>query len=107
VAVAAAAAAAVEAAAAAVSDASIEKKPPHPVPGEKDDKGEMLAKSLGKKICFNRGSDNHWVFNCTNLTATQQKELAGMVHVSIGNKEFKGNGFLQKLIFKPLHYCNF
>jgi hypothetical protein len=39
--------------------ASSEKKTPHPVPGEKDDKGKMLANISGKRNCFNCGSDNH------------------------------------------------
>ncbi len=36
----------------AVMMASSEKKPPHLISGEKDDKGKMLANSLGKKNCF-------------------------------------------------------
>ncbi len=76
-------------AAAAALDASIKKKPTHHVPGAKDDKGKILANSLGKKNCFNCGSDDHWGLNCPNLTAAQHEELAGMVHISIGNKEFK------------------
>jgi hypothetical protein len=39
--------------------ASSEKKPPHSIPGEKDDKGKMLPNTSGKKNCFNCGGDNH------------------------------------------------
>jgi hypothetical protein len=86
---------------AAALDASIKKKPPHPVPREKDDRGKMLANSLGKKNYFNCGSDNHWVVNCPNLTATQHEELVSMVHIFIGNKEFKGIAFLQNESLNP------
>ncbi len=81
-------------AAAAAKDASTEHKP-HPVPGEKDNKGKMLANSAGKKNCFNCGGDDHWVVNCPDLTNAQREELVGMVHISLGDAEFKGIGFLQ------------
>jgi hypothetical protein len=81
-------------AAAAAKDASIERQP-HLVPGEKDSKGKMLANSAGKNNCFNCGADNHWVVNCPDLTNAQREELAGMAHISIGDAEFKGIGFLQ------------
>jgi hypothetical protein len=71
-------------AAAAVKDASTERQP-HPVPGEKDSKGKMLTNSAGKKNCFNCGANNHWVINCPDLTNAQHDELAGMVHISIGD----------------------
>ncbi len=78
-----------------------EKKLPHPVPGEKDNKGKMLANSLGKRNCFNCGSDNHWVVNCPNLTAAQRNELGDMRHVSVSNKEFKVISFLQHESVNP------
>jgi hypothetical protein len=55
----------------------------------------MLANSAEKKNCFNCGADDHWVVNCPDLTNAQRDELAGMVHISIGDAEFKGIGFLQ------------
>jgi hypothetical protein len=85
----------------AAMEASSEKKPPHRVPGEKDDKGKMLANSSEKRNCFNCGNDNHWVINCPNLTTAQHDELAGMAHVSVGGKEFKGIGFLQNKSVNP------
>jgi hypothetical protein len=81
-------------AAAAAKDASIEHKP-HPVQGEKDNKGNMLTNSAGKKNCFNCGGNDHWVVNCPDLTNAQREELAGMVHISPGDAEFKGIGFLK------------
>ncbi len=42
-----------------------------------------------------RGGDNHWVVNYPDLTAAQHKELAGMAHISIGDEEFKGIGFIK------------
>jgi hypothetical protein len=36
-------------AATAATAASSEKKLPHPIPGEEDDKGKMLANSSGKR----------------------------------------------------------
>jgi hypothetical protein len=36
----------------AATAASSEKKLPHPVPGEKDDKDKMLANSSGKRNCL-------------------------------------------------------
>jgi hypothetical protein len=87
-------------AAAAATDASTKHKP-HPVPGKKDNKGKMLAISVGKKNCFNCGRDDHWVANCPNLTTAQREELAGMVHISIGDTEFKGTGFLQNESTNP------
>jgi hypothetical protein len=53
----AAAAATAEKAAALAKDGSIGRKS-HPVPGEKDTAGKMIANSLGKKNCFNCGMDN-------------------------------------------------
>jgi hypothetical protein len=70
------------------------KRQPHLVPGETGSKEKMLANSAGKKNCFNCGADNHWVVNCPNLTNAQRDELAGMVHISIGDAKFKGIGFL-------------
>jgi hypothetical protein len=97
----AAAAATAVTAAMAVTAASSEKKPLHPVPGEKDNKGKMLANISGKKNCFNCSGDDHWVVNCPDLTAAQCNELAGMAHISVGNKEFKGISFLQNESVKP------
>jgi hypothetical protein len=88
-------------AAMAATAASSQKKPPHPVLGEKDDKGKMLVNSSGKMNCFNCGCDNHWVINFPDLTAAQRDELVGMAHVSVGNKEFKGIGFLQNESVNP------
>jgi hypothetical protein len=88
-------------AATAAMAASSEKKPPHPVSGEKDDKGKMLANSSGKKNCFNCGGDGHWVVNCPNLTAVQGNKLAGMAHISVGDEEFEGIGFLQSKSVNP------
>jgi hypothetical protein len=68
---------------------------------EKDDKGKMHANSSGKRNCFNCSGDNHWVVNCPNLTDAQRNELAGMAHVSAGNNEFKGLGFLQNESVNP------
>jgi hypothetical protein len=87
-------------AAAVATDASTKHKP-HPVPGEKDNKGKMLANSAGKKSCFNCCGNDHWVINCPNLTTGQCEELAGMVHISIGDVEFKGIGFLQNESTNP------
>jgi hypothetical protein len=75
---AAAAAAAVKTMALA-KDGTIGRKP-HPVPGEKDAAGKMIANSSGKKNCFNCGMDDHWVVNCPDLSQAQHKELAGMAH---------------------------
>jgi hypothetical protein len=61
----------------------------------------MLANSVGKKNCFNCGSNNHWVVNCPNLTTAQREELTGMVHISIGDAEFKGISFLQNESTNP------
>jgi hypothetical protein len=88
------------AAAAASTDTPTNKKP-HPVPGEKDDKGKMLPNSMGKKNCFNCRGNNHWVVNCPNLTTAQCEELAGMVHISLSDNEFKGIGFLQNESSNP------
>jgi hypothetical protein len=87
-------------AAVAATDASTKHKP-HPVPGEKDNKGKMLANSAGKKNCFNCGGEDHWVLRCPNLTTAQREELAGMVHISVGDAEFKGIGFLQNESTNP------
>ncbi len=82
------------------TDASTKHKP-HPVLGEKDNKGKMLANSAGKKNCFNCGSDDHWVVNCPDLTTAQREELVGMVHISVGDVEFKGIRFLQNESTNP------
>ncbi len=97
---AAAGAAAMTAAAAAATDACTKHKP-HLVPGEKDNKRKMLANSAGKKNCFNCGGDNHWVVNCPDLTTAQCEELAGMVHISIGDTEFEGISFPQNESTNP------
>ncbi len=96
----AAAAATVAAAAAAAMDTPTNKKP-HPVPGKKDAKGKMLSNSAGKKNCFNCGVDNHWVVNCPDLTIAQCEELAGMVHISLGDNKFEGIGFLKNESSNP------
>jgi hypothetical protein len=93
-------AATLAAAAAASTDTPTNKKP-HPVPGEKDAKGKMLPNSVGKKNCFNCGGDDHWVVNSPDLTTAKCEELASMVHISLGNNEFKGIGFLQNESSKP------
>ena len=87
-------------AAAAAKDASIELKP-HPVPGEKDNKGKMPANGAGKENCFNCGEDDQWVVNCPNLTNAQCEKLASTVHISLGNAEFKRIGFLQNELTNP------
>ncbi len=87
-------------AAAVAKDASIKHKP-HPVPGEKDNNGKMLTNSAGKKNCFNCGGNDHWVLNCPNLANAQREEIVGMVHISLGNAEFKGIGFLQNESTNP------
>jgi hypothetical protein len=95
---------AVAATAAAAAVASMDtptNKKPHPVPGEKDAKGKMLPNSMGKKNCFNCGGNDHWVVNCHNLTTAQCEELAGMVHISLGDDKFKGIGFLQNESSNP------
>jgi hypothetical protein len=92
--------AAVEKAAALAKDGTIGRKP-HPVPGKKDTAGKMIANSSGKKNCFNCGMDDHWVVNCPDLSQAQREELAGMAHISIGSKEFKGIGFLQNESSNP------
>jgi hypothetical protein len=81
--------------------ASSEKKPPHLVPGKKDDKGKMLPNSSGKQNCFNCGGEDHSIVNCPNLTAAQHDELTGMAQVSVSNKEFKRIGFLQNKSINP------
>jgi hypothetical protein len=96
----AAAAGAAATAAAVATDASTKHKP-HLVPGEKDNKENMLANSARKKNCFNCGGDNHWVVNCPDLATAQREELMGMVHISIGDAEFKGIGFLQNESTNP------
>jgi hypothetical protein len=96
----AAAAGAAAMAAVAATDAPTEHKP-HPVPGEKDNKGKMLANSVGKKNSFNCGGNNHWVVNCPDLTTAQCEELVGMVHISVGDAEFKGIRFLQNESTNP------
>jgi hypothetical protein len=96
----AAAAGAAAMAAVAATDASTKHKP-HPVLGEKDNKGKMLANSAGKKNCFNCGGNDHWVVNCPDLTTAQREELAGMVHISIGDAEFEGISFLQNESTNP------
>jgi hypothetical protein len=96
----AAAAAAAEKAAAVAKHGLIERNP-HPVPGEKDEMGKMIANSSGKKTCFNCGMDDHWVVNCPDLSQAQRKELASMAHISIGGKEFEGIGFLQNKSSNP------
>jgi hypothetical protein len=63
--------------------------------GKKTAKKKILANSAGKKNCFNCGADDHWVVNCPDLTNAQRDKLDGMVHISIGDAEFKGIGFLQ------------
>jgi hypothetical protein len=63
--------------------------------------GKMISNSSGKKNCFNCSGNDHWVINCPDLTQAQCEELAGMAHVSIGGKEFKGIGFLQNKFFNP------
>jgi hypothetical protein len=74
---------------------------PHPVPGEKDAKGKMLPKNVGKKNRFNCRGNNHWGVNCPNLTAAQREELAGMVHISLGDNKFEGIRFLQNESLNP------
>ena len=61
----------------------------------------MLTNSAGKKNCFNCGGDDHWVVNCPNLTNAQREVLAGTVHISLGNAEFEGIGFLQNESTNP------
>jgi hypothetical protein len=61
----------------------------------------MPTNSAGKKNCFNCGIDDHWVVNCPDLTTAQREELAGMVHISVGDAEFKGIGFLQNESTNP------
>jgi hypothetical protein len=61
----------------------------------------MLANNSGKKNCFNCVGDDHWVVNCPVLTAAQRDELAGMAHISVSDKEFKGIGFLQYEFVNP------
>jgi hypothetical protein len=97
----AAAAAAAATVATAATSASSEKKPPHLVPGEKDDKSKILANSLGKRNCYICSGDNHLVVNCTNLTAAQRDELVGMANVSVGDEELKGIYFLQNESVNP------
>jgi hypothetical protein len=87
-------------AAAAATDASNKHKP-HPVLGEKDNKGKMLANSAGKKNYFNCGGNDHWVVNCPDLTTAQREELSGMVHISVGDAEFEVIGFLQNESTNP------
>jgi hypothetical protein len=88
-------------AALAATAASSEKKLPHPVPGQKEDKGKMLANSPGKKNCINCGSDNHWVVNCPDLTAPQRNEVAGMAHVSqSATKKLK-----ESVFYKSINPC--
>jgi hypothetical protein len=55
------------------------ERKPHPVPGEKDASGKMLANASGKNNCFDCGGKDHWVVNCPSLMAAQREELAGMV----------------------------
>jgi hypothetical protein len=84
-----------------VAKDTLTDRKPHPVPGEKDETGKMITNSSGKKNCFNCGGDNHWIVNCPDLTQAQREELAGMAHVLIGGKEFKGVGFLQNKSSNP------
>jgi hypothetical protein len=95
-------AAAMAAAAAGVSTDTPTNKKPHPVPGDKEANGKMLPNSMRKKNCVNCGGNNHWVVNFPDLTAAQCEELAGMVHISLGDNEFKGIKFLQNELSNPL-----
>jgi hypothetical protein len=61
----------------------------------------MLANNLGKKNCFECGGNNHLVINYPDLTDVQCEELAGMAHISIGNKELEEIGFLQNEFSHP------
>jgi hypothetical protein len=70
---------------------------PHPVPGKKDMAGKMIANAAGKKNFFNCGMDDHWVVNCSDLTAAQREELAGMAqaHISVSKNVLNGIRFLR------------
>jgi hypothetical protein len=81
---------------------TLAEQKPHPVLGEKDASGKMLANASGKKNCFNCGGEDHWVINCPALTAVQCKELAGIVHISIrGENILDRIGFLQNKSKNP------
>ncbi len=61
----------------------------------------MLPNSMGKENCFNCGGNNHWVVNCPQSDHAQREELAVMVHISLGEDEFKGIGFLHNESSNP------
>ncbi len=67
----------------------------------KTTKERRLPTVQEKKNCFNCGGNDHWVVNCPDLTNAHREELAGMVHISIGDAEFEGIGFLQNESTNP------
>jgi hypothetical protein len=71
-----------------------EDRKPNPIPGMKYASGKMIANSAGKKNYFNCRGEDHWFVNCSELTAAQCEELAGMAHISIGEDILDGIGFL-------------